>query len=153
MSRKTGDGAATGPSVDSDVQAERIAARRARIASRKLAEERAAHPERFDDAAPPTGNPALDPEAPKSKAQIARSLQVVDALREDATEKVTLVRVTADFAEGNRRASEDEARAARRAKLEADRRQTVEMFAAVTDKWDAALANKHAEDLHVALEE
>jgi len=150
---RTAESVAAGPTVESDVQAERIAARRARIAARQLAEKREANPELFDDYVAPTHNPALDPEAPKSKAQIAKSLQVVDALREDATERVTLVRVTADYAEGNRRQGEDEARAARRVKLETDRRKTAVMFEAIATQWDAALGHAGAEDLHAALEQ
>ena len=71
--------------------------------------------ERFPPPEPPasTRPAALQPEAVKSSAQIALSLQQLDATREQATQRVTLVKMTADMAEMEKWKTEDAKRAER----------------------------------------
>eukprot|EP00729_Bicosta_minor_P008484 gene8484-27538_t len=138
----------SGPSVDSDIQAERIQARRERIAARQLAE----NGEETEQTATKGAPSVLDDEAHKSMAQIVSSRQYLDAVVEQGSDKVSLVRTTADMTESQRASKLDSSRIERRQMLKEDVAASEKEVALIDSKWDAAISEVGTEDLRLALE-
>ncbi|KAJ7361796.1 DNA replication checkpoint protein Drc1 [Desmophyllum pertusum] len=138
-----------GPSVDSTVAEERIAARRIRIQRRLEAARREASGE---DA---TKKKPVDSEkdALKSRKQMEDSRQRLVKLKSDGTELVTNVHVAADARESMRRLEEEEQRRQRNEKLEAEAKSATEKFEEVTKKWEYALSKEIPQDLNSMLME
>eukprot|EP00041_Stephanoeca_diplocostata_P034625 m.1188384 g.1188384 ORF g.1188384 m.1188384 type:complete len:693 (+) comp24553_c0_seq8:188-2266(+) len=132
--------------LDSDLADERILARRARIA-RHIEKAEAGHEGESNDA-----EDGVDPIPHISNAKIAESLEVINRLRDEATQKVSHVRVTADLAESERRTQEEKDRAERRKRIESDRASSSADFQAIASKWDVALQHKGVLDLKDALD-
>ena len=137
----------TGPSVDSDNQEERIAARRIRIAQRIEDSKNIGATSRMIETVS-----ALDAVAHKSIAKIAQELEDLDILREQGMEKVTLVRITADMAESKSRRAEDGAKVERLRKLELENASCATALESIMSKWNDAMAKIDAGDLRLALE-
>ena len=95
--------------MESDSRDERIRARRTRIRQRMDAQKRReqglAEEKQEDD-----GNPALNPDPIQSNHRITDAYKNIDLVQEQGMEKVTLVRVTADYAEAKRRRAEEASR-------------------------------------------
>lgn len=138
-----------GPSVDSAVAEERIAARRIRIQRRLEAARREASGE---DA---TKKKPVDSEkdALKSRKQMEDSRQRLVKLKSDGTELVTNVHVAADARESMRRLEEEEQRRQRNEKLEAEAKSATEKFEEITKKWEYALSKEIPQDLNSMLTE
>ncbi|KAL9962962.1 hypothetical protein ACROYT_G032120 [Oculina patagonica] len=138
-----------GPSVDSAVAEERIAARRIRIQRRLEAARREASGE---DA---TKKKPVDSEkdALKSRKQMEDSRQRLVKLKSDGTELVTNVHVAADARESMRRLEEEEQRRQRNEKLEAEAKSATEKFEEITKKWEYALSKEIPQDLNSMLME
>lgn len=138
-----------GPSVDSAVAEERIAARRIRIQRRLEAAKREASGE---DA---TKKKPVDSEkdALKSRKQMEDSRQRLVKLKSDGTELVTNVHVAADARESMRRLEEEDQRRQRNEKLEAEAKSAIEKFEEITKKWEYALLKEIPQDLNSMLME
>jgi len=140
--------AATAPSVESTDQNERIQARRNRIAARAQAQSGVA----ADDLVSKGEPSVLDREAHKSMAHVASSRTYLDAVVEQGSDKVSLVRVTADMAESNRGRELDERRIARQKRLEEDVDESRKEFDQITSNWEQSLGASGTTDLRAALE-
>ncbi|XP_044181862.1 LOW QUALITY PROTEIN: dynein regulatory complex protein 1-like [Acropora millepora] len=138
-----------GPSVDSAIAEERIAARRIRIQRRLEAAKREASGE---DA---TKKKPVDSEkdALKSRKQMEDSRQRLVKLKSDGTELVTNVHVAADARESMRRLEEEDQRRQRNEKLEAEAKSAIEKFEEITKKWEYALLKEIPQDLNSMLME
>mmetsp|Transcript_13396 Transcript_13396/g.34269 ORF Transcript_13396/g.34269 Transcript_13396/m.34269 type:complete len:684 (+) Transcript_13396:83-2134(+) len=133
--------------TESDLAEERIKARRERIARRvKAAEAGVAHVETDEDV------DWVDPTPHRSNLKIEEVAEIVDLGREDMTQKVSLVRATADLADSQRRQAEEEARDARRSRIAEDRAASHAAFAEIEAKWSSALERRGVEDLKEALD-
>lgn len=88
----------------------------------------------------------------KSDAQVAETTEHLDELESLARDKVELVRITTDFAEGQRRLELDGARAARLGRLREDESVTQTALAALAEKFAAAGGQGQAEELKASLE-
>ncbi|KAK2551528.1 Dynein regulatory complex protein 1 [Acropora cervicornis] len=126
-----------GPSVDSAVAEERIAARRIRIQRRLEAAKREASGE---DA---TKKKPVDSEkdALKSRKQMEDGRQRLVKLKSDGTELVTNVHVAADARESIRRLEEEDQRRQRNEKLEAEAKSAIEKFEEMLMEQKAACDN------------
>jgi len=147
MSHHDPNGAA-GPSVDSGDQNERIQARRNRIAARAQAQSGIAAKEHSAQGEPSV----LDREAHKSMAHVASSRTYLDAVVEQGSDKVSLVRVTADMAESKRGRELDERRIARQKRLEEDVDESRKEFDHITGNWESSLGASGTTDLRGSLE-
>eukprot|EP00730_Choanoeca_flexa_P017528 TRINITY_DN8455_c0_g1_i1.p1 TRINITY_DN8455_c0_g1~~TRINITY_DN8455_c0_g1_i1.p1 ORF type:complete len:755 (+),score=242.01 TRINITY_DN8455_c0_g1_i1:85-2265(+) len=136
--------------IDSDVQEERIQARRLRIAKRREDERRKAAGIAVEETVVKT-NPALEPHPEQSNMRIATSHQTLDRLREQGMDRVTLVRVTADYAESKRRREEKTARTQRRQQLQDERDATMQLYERVHKMLEEAAGLHTAPELHEAL--
>lgn len=138
-----------GPSVDSAVAEERIAARRIRIQRRLEAAKREASGEDSTKKKPVDS----EKDALKSRKQMEDSRQRLVKLKSDGTELVTNVHVAADGRESMRRLEEEEQRRQRNEKLEAEAKSATEKFEEITKKWEYALSKEIPQDLHSMLME
>lgn len=138
-----------GPSVDSAVAEERIAARRIRIQRRLEAAKREASGENATKKKPVDS----EKDALKSRKQMEDSRQRLVKLKSDGTELVTNVNVAADARESMRRLEEEEQRRQRNDKLEAEAKSAIEKFEEITKKWEYALSKEIPQDLNSMLME
>ncbi|XP_032232775.1 dynein regulatory complex protein 1 isoform X3 [Nematostella vectensis] len=138
-----------GPSVDSAVAEERIAARRLRIQRRLEAARRQASGQDTDTKQPVDS----ETDALKSRKQMEDSRQRLLKLKTDGTELVTNVSVAADAREAMRRLEEEESLRQRNEKLEAEIKSAAEKFEEITKKWEYALSKEIPQDLHSMLTE
>ncbi|EDQ89153.1 uncharacterized protein MONBRDRAFT_32581 [Monosiga brevicollis MX1] len=137
------------PSVESEDPNERIRARRLRIAARREAERRAAAG--IEDE-PEEEESQINPEPVKSNIRITQGHQALDQLREQGSDRVTLVRVTADFAESKRRRELAAARTERRQRLQEERDVTVTMYERIKKLMSESVVNKSVPELHETLQ-
>eukprot|EP00051_Salpingoeca_urceolata_P005515 m.73944 g.73944 ORF g.73944 m.73944 type:complete len:691 (+) comp14395_c0_seq2:114-2186(+) len=142
---------AAAPSVDSEVQADRIAARRSRMKARAEAAARGEFEREASDE--PEAPTQLDPVPKSSIAKVAASRKELDALRDQGTEKVSLVRVVANLAENKRRKAERAKEVARRKLLEREKQHSDKIFDEVVSKWEKAMGKSRASELHTSLEQ
>ncbi|MBN3290176.1 DRC1 protein, partial [Polypterus senegalus] len=110
------------PSLESEIQEERIAARRLRIAARVQARKR----------------------------EII-FFQRLNKLQSDGTELVTNIQVAVDARESQRRTEEAEAKRQRTEKLENEAKTSLEKFEDIRKKWASAKAKEIPQDLRDAL--
>ncbi|XP_033109065.1 dynein regulatory complex protein 1-like [Anneissia japonica] len=135
-----------GPSVDSNDQEERIAARRIRIKKRIEAAKRQALGE------DPNAKKKEDKEEQsKSRKQVEESRQRLTKLKSDGNELVSNVRVAADSREAQRRNDEEENTRQRLERLEAEAKAAVEKFDEITKKWENANGKDIPQELHEVL--
>ncbi|XP_071964667.1 dynein regulatory complex protein 1-like [Antedon mediterranea] len=135
-----------GPSVDSNDQEERIAARRIRIKKRIEAAKRQALGE------DPNAKKKEDKEEQsKSRKQIEESRQRLTKLKSDGNELVSNVRVAADSRETQRRNDEEENIRQRLERLEAEAKAAIEKFDEITKKWENANGKDIPQELHEVL--
>jgi dynein regulatory complex protein 1 len=135
----------TGPSVDSNDQEERIAARRLRIQKRLESQKRAQMGE------DPSEKREVKEEVSKSRAQMEESRLRLTKLRADGSDLVSNIRVASDAREAARRVEEEENRRHRKERLEAEARVGTEKFEEITRKWETSLQKEIPQDLHVML--
>ncbi|XP_074845160.1 dynein regulatory complex protein 1 isoform X2 [Carettochelys insculpta] len=136
-----GPGGPRRPSLNSEEQEERIAARRLRIAARLEARRREALGE------DPDVKEAEAEELSRSHKQIEESRQRLAKLLRDGTQLVTNIQVAADARETQRRAEEDEVKRQRLEKLESESRTNQEKFEEITVKWGSAREKSIPQDL------
>ncbi|XP_067935770.1 dynein regulatory complex protein 1-like [Watersipora subatra] len=137
----------TGPSVDSEIQSERIEARRIRIQKRVEALRRA---ELGQDG---LEKHEIKDEMSKSRAQIEESRLRLTKLRNDGFDLVTSIRVAGDARENARRLEEEDATKTRREKLEAEAKAGQERFEEITKKWETSLQKEIPQDLFEMLKQ
>ena len=94
----------------------------------------------------------LDAEAHKSMAQIVSSRQYLDAVVEQGSDKVSLVRTTADMTESQRASKLDSSRVERRSMLKEDVAASEKEVVNIDSKWDTALSQVGTDELRLALE-
>ncbi|BFZ20885.1 hypothetical protein BsWGS_23923 [Bradybaena similaris] len=135
----------TGPSIESQLMEERIAARRIRIAKRAEAARRALMGE------DPTEVKEVKAEISKSQKQIEDSRFRLTKLRRDGTEFVSNIQVAGDARETARRTLEDEAKRLRKEKLDNEAKSAAERFDEISKKWESALMKELPHALHEAL--
>ncbi|KAM8952696.1 dynein regulatory complex protein 1 [Pelodytes ibericus] len=128
-----------GPSVDSEDQQERIAARRRRIVTRLEAKRREALGEDFQK------GKKEDPR--KSHKQIEDSRQRLAKLVSDGTQLVTNVQIAADARETQRRAGEVALKRLRIEKLNNEAKSSLEKFEEITKKWLSTGSKKIPQEL------
>eukprot|EP00055_Hartaetosiga_balthica_P013712 m.71468 g.71468 ORF g.71468 m.71468 type:complete len:703 (-) comp8350_c0_seq1:1855-3963(-) len=139
------------PTVESNDQEDRLRARRIRIKARVDAEKR--KEQGLEDLSGKEQHAFnLNPTPEQSNERISEALQDLDTTREQGMEKVTLVRITSDFAEAKRRREEMAARDERRKQLIELREDTVEMFKSVNKKWGELMRKKDVVDLDASLQ-
>ncbi|XP_050804733.1 dynein regulatory complex protein 1 [Gopherus flavomarginatus] len=136
-----GEPRARRPSLNSEEQEERIAARRLRIAARLEAKRREALGE------DPDAKKAEAEELSRSHKQIEESRQRLAKLLNDGTQLVTNIQVAADARETQRRAEEDELKRQRLEKLENESRTNQDKFEEITLKWGSAKEKTIPQDL------
>ncbi|XP_075782059.1 dynein regulatory complex protein 1 [Pelodiscus sinensis] len=136
-----GEPGALVPSLSSERQEERIAARRLRIAARLEAKRREALGE------DPDANKAEAEELSRSHKQIEESRQRLAKLLHDGTQLVTNIQVAADARETHRRAEEDELKRQRLEKLENESKTNQDKFEEITSKWGSAREKTIPQDL------
>ena len=85
-------------------------ARRERIAKRVAAEDNADGAKAEADLLAAMAGSSIDPHPHASLAKITDSRHILEALKEGASQSVSLVRITADLAETQKRAEEEEHR-------------------------------------------
>ncbi|XP_039384258.1 dynein regulatory complex protein 1 [Mauremys reevesii] len=129
------------PSLNSEEQEERIAARRLRIAARLEAKRREALGE------DPDAKKAEAEELSRSHKQIEESRQRLAKLLNDGTQLVTNIQVAADARETQRRAEEDELKRQRLEKLENECKTNQDKFEEITSKWGSAKEKTIPQDL------
>ncbi|CAM4529631.1 dynein regulatory complex protein 1 [Caretta caretta] len=129
------------PSLNSEEQEERIAARRLRIAARVEAKRREALGE------DPDAKKAEAEELSRSHKQIEESRQRLAKLLNDGTQLVTNIQVAADARETQRRAEEDELKRQRLEKLENESKTNQDKFEEITSKWGSAKEKTIPQDL------
>ncbi|XP_065443485.1 dynein regulatory complex protein 1-like [Chrysemys picta bellii] len=129
------------PSLNSEEQEERIAARRLRIAARLEAKRREALGE------DPDAKKAEAEELSRSHQQIEESRQRLAKLLNDGTQLVTNIQVAADARETQRRAEEDELQRQRLEKLENESKTNQDKFEEITSKWGSAKEKTIPQDL------
>ncbi|KAM9156725.1 dynein regulatory complex protein 1 [Pangshura tecta] len=136
-----GEPRARRPSLSSEEQEERIAARRLRIAARLEAKRREALGE------DPDAKKAEAEELSRSHKQIEESRQRLAKLLNDGTQLVTNIQVAADARETQRRAEEDELKRQRLEKLENESKTNQDKFEEITSKWGSAKEKTIPQDL------
>ncbi|KAH1172482.1 dynein regulatory complex protein 1 [Mauremys mutica] len=136
-----GEPRARRPSLNSEEQEERIAARRLRIAARLEAKRREALGE------DPDAKKAEAEELSRSHKQIEESRQRLAKLLNDGTQLVTNIQVAADARETQRRAEEDELKRQRIEKLENESKTNQDKFEEITSKWGSAKEKTIPQDL------
>ncbi|XP_037749676.1 dynein regulatory complex protein 1 isoform X2 [Chelonia mydas] len=129
------------PSLNSEEQEERIAARRLRIAARLEAKRREALGE------DPDAKKAEAEDLSRSHKQIEESRQRLAKLLNDGTQLVTNIQVAADARETQRRAEEDELKRQRLEKLENESKTNQDKFEEITSKWGSAKEKTIPQDL------
>lgn len=134
-----------GPSVDSNDQEERIAARRVRIDVRVEAAKRAAMGE------DPNDKKEIKEELSKSRKQIEESRLRLTKLKQDGNELVTNIRVAGDAREALRRTDEEDSKRVRKERLEQEAKSGSERFEEITRKWETALQKEIPQSLHEML--
>ena len=119
-----------GPSVNSTIREERIAARSERIKARVEAQQ-------VDEGGDDTykGKRKEEKEVRKGKAQITESRQKLDKLKTEGIEKVTFVRVEGDDRENSRRVTAETRRQERRQKLLYEAESSAKRNAVVAMRW------------------
>ncbi|KAI1897681.1 hypothetical protein AGOR_G00085770 [Albula goreensis] len=129
-----------GPSVESEIQEERIAARRLRIAerNRKALEDDSQEVKQVK-------------EVRESQKQVEESEERMIKLQREGTDLLTNIQIAADFRESQRRIEEDEARRQRIEKLEDEAKASLEKFEEITEKWTVARAKEIPQELRDAL--
>ncbi|KAG9347681.1 hypothetical protein JZ751_005254 [Albula glossodonta] len=129
-----------GPSVESEIQEERIAARRLRIAerNRKALEDDSQEVKQVK-------------EVRESQKQVEESEERMIKLQREGTDLLTNIQIAADFRESQRRIEEDEARRQRIEKLEDEAKTSLEKFEEITEKWTVARAKEIPQELRDAL--
>ncbi|KAL2082211.1 hypothetical protein ACEWY4_022029 [Coilia grayii] len=132
------------PSVLSQNQEERIAARRLRIAARIEAKKRS---EQGED----SGQKVEDKEETKSQLQVELSERRIQKLKIDGTELVSNIQVAADARESQRRDEQEEERRLRLEKLEAEAKSSLEKFEEISKKWSEAKVREIPQQLRDAL--
>eukprot|EP00052_Salpingoeca_macrocollata_P023217 m.203750 g.203750 ORF g.203750 m.203750 type:complete len:662 (-) comp21985_c0_seq10:109-2094(-) len=137
-----------GPTLDAPTAEERIQARRDRIAKRVAA----ANMDPSKAVKEPEEKTALDAYPHKSSAKVEASQQYLEGLRETGTEKVSLVRATADLAECKRRDAEDTARRERLAKLQQERAQSLTSVSTIASQWSRVQSVSQAAELKELLD-
>ncbi|XP_028653180.1 dynein regulatory complex protein 1 [Erpetoichthys calabaricus] len=133
------------PSLESEIQEERIAARRLRIAARVQARKR--ETEEQND----THHPVVTKELSRSQKQREQSRRRLNKLQSDGTELVTNIQVAVDARESQRRTEEAEAKRQRTEKLENEAKTSLEKFEDIRKKWASAKAKEIPQDLSDAL--
>ncbi|XP_038252614.1 dynein regulatory complex protein 1 isoform X2 [Dermochelys coriacea] len=136
-----GEARARLPSLNSEEQEERIAARRLRIAARLEAKRREALGK------DPDAKKAEAEELSRSHKQIEESRQRLAKLLNDGTQLVTNIQVAADARETWRRAEEDELKRQRLEKLENESKTNQDKFEEITSKWGSAKEKTIPQDL------
>ncbi|KAJ8409636.1 hypothetical protein AAFF_G00216950 [Aldrovandia affinis] len=129
-----------GPSVESENQEERLAARRLRMQERNRKE-----------LADESQKQKQVKETRESKKQVEYSEESMIKLQRDGTDLLTNVQVAADFRESQRRMEEEEARRQRIEKLENEAKSSLEKFEEITQKWTVARSKEIPQDLRDAL--
>eukprot|EP00050_Salpingoeca_kvevrii_P020977 m.104829 g.104829 ORF g.104829 m.104829 type:complete len:705 (-) comp9116_c0_seq2:384-2498(-) len=140
--------ARTGFSVDSEHQDERLEARKARRRARAAAEQ-GEEPLKESIEIPSSVHRETD----ASDEQTMASKKLLDALREEGNERVSSVRVAADYAESKRRAAEERRRTERAETLDTEQAGSLQAYEVIASRWDNALRLSHATDLQTLLEE
>lgn len=137
----------TGPSIDSTILEERIAARRLRIARRIESLKRELHGGEKNEVS------SLEPEKEpsKSRQQIEKSYQRLSKLISDGTELVSNVEVACDARETAMRIQHDEDRIKRIEMLEAEVEVATKTFDEITKKWEHAMKKDVPQELQKML--
>ncbi|MBN3303289.1 DRC1 protein, partial [Amia calva] len=135
----------SGPSVESDVLEERLAARRLRMAARAEAKKR----EAVGDHAREKHDAREEPR--KSQQQVEQSRKRMTKLQADGTELVTNIQVAADWRESRRRTEEEEAKRQRTEKLENEAKASLEKFEEIAKKWTSSRMKEIPQELRDAL--
>lgn len=141
----SGEEEEVGPSVDSNDQEERIAARRIRIQKRVEAARRAALGE------DPNEKREVKEELSKSRKQIEESRLRLTKLKHDGFELVTNIRVAGDAREASRRNEEEDAKRVRKERLEQEAKSGADRFEEITKRWESALQKEIPQSLHEML--
>lgn len=139
--------------VEGETAEERIQARRDRIAKRVAAEVNAEGAKAEADLLAAMSRSSIDPHPHASLAKITDSRHILAALKEGASQNVSLVRITADLAETQKRTEEEEHRLEARKRLEDDHAASQEDFQEILAKWGPAMAHGNAEALKDALDD
>uniref|UniRef100_A0A673JWM0 Dynein regulatory complex protein 1 n=1 Tax=Sinocyclocheilus rhinocerous TaxID=307959 RepID=A0A673JWM0_9TELE len=134
-----------GPSVESKNQAERITARRLRIAARNEAKTRQ------DLGEDSKGKEDIQEETRKSQKEVEKSKRHMAKLQTDGLELVTNIQVAVDSRESDRRTELEEACRLRRENLENEAKSSQEKFGEITRKWTDAKMKQTPLDLRDAL--
>uniref|UniRef100_A0A8C1EYX5 Dynein regulatory complex protein 1 n=1 Tax=Cyprinus carpio carpio TaxID=630221 RepID=A0A8C1EYX5_CYPCA len=134
-----------GPSVESKNQAERITARRLRIAARNETKTRQ---ELGEDS---QGKEDIQEETRKSQKEVEKSKRHMVKLQSDGLELVTNIQVAVDARESDRRTELEEACRLRRDKLENEAKSSQEKFEEITRKWTDAKMKQTPLDLRDAM--
>ncbi|XP_016351839.1 dynein regulatory complex protein 1-like [Sinocyclocheilus anshuiensis] len=134
-----------GPSVESKNQAERITARRLRIAARNEAKTRQ------DLGEDSQGKEDIQEETRKSPKEVEKSKRHMAKLQTDGLELVTNIQVAVDARESDRRTELEEACRLRRENLENEAKSSQEKFGEITRKWTDAKMKQTPLDLRDAL--
>ncbi|XP_039604242.1 dynein regulatory complex protein 1 isoform X1 [Polypterus senegalus] len=133
------------PSLESEIQEERIAARRLRIAARVQARKRETEGQHD------THHQEVTKELSRSQKQREQSRRRLNKLQSDGTELVTNIQVAVDARESQRRTEEAEAKRQRTEKLENEAKTSLEKFEDIRKKWASAKAKEIPQDLRDAL--
>ncbi|CAL8318052.1 unnamed protein product [Merluccius merluccius] len=134
---------AAGPSVESLLPQERMAARRLRIAAHNEAKAREERGEESEK--------EVKEEKRSSQQQVELSEGRVTNLLSDGTKLITNLQVAADAKESRRRTDLRAARRLQVQKLESEARSSMQRFEEITGGWSQAKAKVIPQDLHEAL--
>ena len=128
-------------------QEERIRVRRERILARSASEDP-------DKAANGRGGAETKEEAVKSKGQqaVADSLATLDRKKYDGIDRVTMIRVTTDWRETQRRVSEEKAKESRLQRLQEEAVRSGKANAAVEMRWGELLDQNMPQELYNEIE-
>eukprot|EP00040_Diaphanoeca_grandis_P003714 m.25648 g.25648 ORF g.25648 m.25648 type:complete len:656 (-) comp15112_c0_seq1:195-2162(-) len=139
-------------SIEGDTAEARIKARRERISARMAAGDTdIGNAPRIDRNASDLDD-SVDPNPHASNSKMLECKEIIEALREEASHEVSLIRITADFARTQQLNEDDNVRTAARQRLVEEREISEKQFVEIEKKWHEALKRKNATDLNEELE-